>query len=416
MGHLRVLIAGAGFAGFAAAKALHARQSEAEVTLVSPRPNAVLSPLVPGILSGWVCPWTPLISLREALPCANLRIGRLCHVNRNQGVVTIDGAGVRSGCEAAQIDYDALILATGRMPSTENVVGASQHALACKSPKDAVTIRNQIAGAFEAANAEDSARRRQALLSVAVVGNDIRACHIALELRALLSQSISQYPRVRPEDVSMVLIGSGVPTGVDSAMAERLQALLQRAGIDLQGGRVDEVSTDHLCLTDEQGETQRVEARTIVWAKNDTSALALQPIGMHGVRVDVMLRVSEEPRSEDSRLFALGDAASLDRPVDVLAAASTVANNVLAQARGGNLLQCNRSITKVLLGKRVGIGRLGPWLVGGSAGAWLATQTIRSLAPGVWDEFPPPLERLEPIPTHLHVTSPPPVVSTYPRA
>ncbi len=412
-------------AGLAVARQLclaHAR--DVRVTVVSPSPAGRLSPFVPGILSGWIDPLHALLPFPEVLSGAEIRIGRVVAVDPHAKSLCLDGPGVRSGTEPSHISFDALVIATGALPAVSQVPGGLDHALPSRSPRDMMRIRNQLALAFETASVDDSARRRRALLSVAVMGRNLLACHTALELSTLLIEATRQFGRVQAGEpqVSLVTGGEALLSDLDPRMANVVRGQLALQRVEVCDKRLASIDADHVCLNDGEAASERREARTVVWADGDEIHPCWQQLSEGpSLSVDGTGQVQGAPG-----VFVVGDASPRTRRAasDPLEQAAAVAANVVAVVRGA-AATCAVDVPSrsLLLGPHAGAARVGSaMVVPGVLGGWMARRRFGSLAPRRWrrallagrNPDTAMLVHLDPEPPRLHLTAPPPAVRSTP--
>ncbi len=138
----QVVIAGGGFAGFYAARALERLLPEqsAHVTLVNDANFMLYTPLLPGAAGATLDPRHVVVPLRSQLRRTDLVIGRVTGAEPSRatlGVQRIDG-------EHLELGYDQLIVALGSVSRTLPIPGLAEHATGFKSLSDATALRNQL--------------------------------------------------------------------------------------------------------------------------------------------------------------------------------------------------------------------------------------------------------------------------------
>ena len=106
----RVVIVGAGFAGYHAARGLQKRAPEAEIILINPTDYFLYLPLLPEVGAGVIEPRRICVSLTARLPGVRLLLGN---------VDTIDVVAHRVGWvdregRRGEVDFDRLVLAALR--------------------------------------------------------------------------------------------------------------------------------------------------------------------------------------------------------------------------------------------------------------------------------------------------------------
>src|ERR1700691_1036235 len=158
----RIVIAGGGFGGFYAARALERRlpANSARVTLVNDANFMLYTPLLPGAAGATLDPRHVVVSLRSELRRTELVIGQVSGADpaaATLGVQRVDG-------ERLDLSYDQLIVALGSVSRTDPIPGLAEHAIGLKSLADATALRNQVLNCFDIAETvEDPAMRAQYL-------------------------------------------------------------------------------------------------------------------------------------------------------------------------------------------------------------------------------------------------------------
>jgi len=206
------------------------------------------------------------------------------------------------------VHYDYLILATGANsnyfghPEWENV------APGMKSLNDAMTIKNALLSAVEAAELEPDETRRKALLTVVLVGGGATGVELAamlVEHKRGLRRSNLQ--RVQVKDVRIVLIEGG-PRLVSAflpSLSEKVQQRLIKKGVEVRTGvQVKDVTEEGVMIGDEF-----LAAKNVFWVAGVKASPAgqwLQVETDHSGRVKVQddLSVPGHPN-----IFVIGDTA-----------------------------------------------------------------------------------------------------------
>ena len=136
----RVVIAGGGFGGFYAARALERAMPPESVrtTLVSDVNFMLYTPLLPGAAGGTLEPRHVVVPLREALRRTDLRVGSVTGADPDRNVVSVESIEGR----AEEIGYDHLVVAVRSISRTLPVPGLAEHGMAssrCPTPSSCAT-------------------------------------------------------------------------------------------------------------------------------------------------------------------------------------------------------------------------------------------------------------------------------------
>ena len=189
----RVVVVGGGFGGLAAAKAL--RRAPVDVTVVDRQAYHLFQPLLYQVATGVLSEGDVAPPLRDVL-----RHQRNAEVVLAQ-VDDIDLARRTVACSvldrAFELPYDSLIVAAGAAQSYFGRDEFASHAPGMKTIDDALEVRGRIFGAFELAELEDDAARRDAWLTFAVIGAGPTGVEMAGQLAELARHSLpSNFRRI----------------------------------------------------------------------------------------------------------------------------------------------------------------------------------------------------------------------------
>ena len=109
MSAARVVIVGAGFAGYHAARGLQKHAPDAEIVLINPTDYFLYLPLLPEVAAGILEPRRICVSLPDRLPKVKLVLGTVTHIDvLAHRVEWLDPEG-RHG----SLEFDRLVLAAG---------------------------------------------------------------------------------------------------------------------------------------------------------------------------------------------------------------------------------------------------------------------------------------------------------------
>lgn len=158
-----VVIVGGGFAGLYTAKNL--RRSPVDITLIDKRNFHLFQPLLYQVATGSLSPADIASPLRGVLKGQkNIRVlmDKVIDIDPDKQKVVLE--------DHAPIAYDWLVVATG---VSHHYFGNDHWAALApglKTIEDALTIRQRIFAAFEAAEKESNPERQQAWLTFVIVG------------------------------------------------------------------------------------------------------------------------------------------------------------------------------------------------------------------------------------------------------
>ncbi|MBV8445661.1 MAG: NAD(P)/FAD-dependent oxidoreductase [Candidatus Dormibacteraeota bacterium] len=330
----RVVIAGAGFAGLYAAKAL--RHLDADVTIVDRNNYHLFQPLLYQVATGLLDPSQIAYPVR-----ASLRRSRKVSVVMAE-IESVDLEERLLHTTAGNIAYDILVVATG---STNNYFGIPEMAEAApglKTLPDALHLRALILAALERATRCSDDTERQRLLSFTIVGAGPTGVEMAGAVSELLTVVLGgDYRGLSRSEATVTLLETRdqVLATFAPRLGRRAVKTLRRKGVTVKLGR-QVVRAEHGSLVLDDG--SRVDAGTTVWT---AGVQAVQPAGLESlprtgqnrIAVSDSLSVAGHPE-----VFVAGDCAALmvrGAPLPMLAAVALqqgrhIATVLEARSRG----------------------------------------------------------------------------------
>jgi NADH dehydrogenase len=307
----KIVIAGAGFGGFYAARALEriATARGARVTLVNDANFMLYTPLLPGAAGATLDPRHVVVPLRSQLRRTNLLIGSVTGADPDRrvlGVERIDG-------EQLELGYDQLLVALGSISRTLPIPGLAEYATGLKSLTDATALRNQVLRSFDIAESLDDPALRAEYLGFVFVGAGYAGVEGLAELQDFAAQAIRLYPRCNAEGMRWVLVEAReqIMVEVPASLATFAARELRKRGIEvLTGTTIESVDARGTQLS--TGE--RVAARTVVWTAGVKPSPVVASLGLP-LGKDGRILADERMRVKDhDGVWAIGDCAGVPDP------------------------------------------------------------------------------------------------------
>jgi NADH dehydrogenase len=301
----RVVIAGAGFGGLEAAKAL--RAAAADVIVIDQQNHHCFQPLLYQVATAALSPadvaW-PIRRILRKQSNATVLMAEIRGIDTSKRLVHTDSVTVA---------YDFLVLATGATHSYFGHDEWAEVAPGLKRIEDATRIRRRILIAFERAElaADDAERAR--LLTFVIIGAGATGVEMAGAIAEIARRTLAMdFRRIDPKASRIILIEAG--PRVMPILPENLSAYVQRT---LRQKGVEVLTSTRVVGCDSRGvdlEGGRIDAATIIWAAGVVASPAARWLDAEQdragrVKVGPDLSVSGHPE-----VFAIGDTAAAMGP------------------------------------------------------------------------------------------------------
>jgi NADH dehydrogenase len=310
----RVVIVGAGFAGFQAAKGLRKHAPDTEVVLINPTDYFLYLPLLPEVAAGVLEPRRICVSLPAQLPHVRLILGTVEAVDPDARRVTwVDPEG-----QPGELEFDRLVLAAGSVNKLLPIPGVAEYAHGFRHISEALYLRDHITRQMELAAVSHDQDERDARCTFVVVGAGYTGTEVAAQGQLLTTRLARQLPALSDQRIRWLLVDLAprLLPGLNPRLAKTAERVLRRRGVEVRTGQsVEQARMDCLKLT--TGE--QVDTRSLIWCvgvRPDSLVDALSlPLVQGRLQVNATLDVPGHPH-----LFACGDAAAvpdLTRPGEI---------------------------------------------------------------------------------------------------
>ncbi|MFE6155321.1 NAD(P)/FAD-dependent oxidoreductase [Streptomyces sp. NPDC057889] len=311
MARPRIVIVGAGFAGYQTARTLsRLARHKAEIILLNPTDHFLYLPLLPQVAAGVLEPRRVTVSLTGTLPHVRLVLGEADGIDlKGQTVHYSDPEGGQ-----CTLTYDRLVLAAGSVNKLLPIPGVAEHAHGFRGLHEALYLRDHVTRHVELATADDP-KTCASRCTFVVVGAGCTGTEVAAHGQLLTDALVRKQPLregMRPRWLLLDIVERVLPE-LDERLSRTADRVLRRRDVDVRTETsVKEATSNGVLLSD--GEF--IESRTLVWClgvRPDPLAEGLGlPMESGWLLVDPHLQVPDHPE-----VFACGDAAAvpdLERP------------------------------------------------------------------------------------------------------
>ncbi|MFF5496567.1 FAD-dependent oxidoreductase [Streptomyces aquilus] len=312
MSRPRIVIVGAGFAGYRTARTLsRLTRHQADITLLNPTDYFLYLPLLPQVAAGILEPRRVTVSLSGTLRGVRPVLGEADGVDLDGRTVHYtDPEG-----ETGTLPYDRLVISVGSVNKLLPIPGVAEHAHGFRGLPEALYLRDHVTRQMELAAAADDPKSCSARCTFVVVGAGYTGTEVAAHGQLYTDAQVRSQPLregVRPRWMLLDVAPRVLPE-MDERLSRTADRVLRERGVDVRmGTSVKEATHDGVLLTD--GEF--VPTRTLVWCvgvRPDPLVESVgQPLERGRLIVDPYLQVPGRPE-----VFACGDAAAvpdLDQP------------------------------------------------------------------------------------------------------
>jgi NADH:quinone reductase (non-electrogenic) len=339
----RVVIAGAGFAGFHAARRLgRLARGKLDIVLVNPTDYFLYLPLLPEVAAGILDPRTVAAPV-TALHGVRHVLGAVTDIDVEGRQLTVTDA--EGG--ARPLGYDQLVIALGSVNKLLPVPGVADHAHGFRSLAEAMYLRDHLLRQIELAELADDRAERAARCTFVVVGAGYTGTEVAASGQLLTQTAARRRPGLSDQQLRWLLIDLAprIMPELDPRLSATATEVLSGRGVEIHTGTsVERATADGVKLSD--GEF--VPARSLIWCVGVRPDAMVARLGLPmqdgRLTVDEYLTVPGHPE-----IYACGDAAAVP---DLIRPGSVTAMTAQHAQRQGALAAGNIAASHGLGGRR----------------------------------------------------------------
>jgi NADH dehydrogenase len=245
----RVVIVGAGFAGFNAARELFRLVgSTTEIVVINSTDYFLYLPLMPQVAGGLIEPRHIRVSLPRRLRKMRFVLGTVNHVDHRQKVVSWAGPEGASG----QVGYDRLILTMGSVNKLLPIPGIADYAHGFRTIAEAMYLRDHVIRQLELAAVATDPEERRARSTFVVVGAGYTGTEVTAHGQLLTTRLARTMPGLAAGQIRWMLLDLAprLLPELDQRLSKTADRVLRRRGVEvLTGASVTEALDGYVQLS-----------------------------------------------------------------------------------------------------------------------------------------------------------------------
>ena len=273
----RVVIVGAGFAGFNAARELvRLAGDSAEITVINSTDYFLYLPLMPQVTGGLVEPSHIRASLPQRLRKIRFVLGTVNHVDVARKTVSWTGPEGAAG----QFGFDRLILTVGSVNKLLPVPGIADYAHGFRTINEAMYLRDHIIRQLELASVATDPAERAARCTFVVVGAGYTGTELTAHGQRLTTRLAKTLPGLAGQEIRWLLLDLAprVLAELDPRLSRTAERVLRRRGVEvLTGESVAEALDDSVQLTT----GDKVVTRSLIWCVGVRADPLVDELNLH---------------------------------------------------------------------------------------------------------------------------------------
>src|SRR6201989_666209 len=264
MNKTKIVIAGGGFAGLAAATYLDkrlARRADTEVVLISRENFILFTPMLHEVAAGDLFPSDIINPLRRILRHVKVVEADVC---------TVDLTGRRGGCRGGiaehelNFDFDHLLLTLGSETNFFNMDDVRDWSVTMKSLTDAALLHNRMVALWEEASLQSDEAARRQLLTFVIAGGGFSGTETTGAVNDFVRETLRYYPQLSEELIRVVVVhpGNFILPELGEELGRYAEHKLRERKVEvIKGQRV--ANYDGVVVTLSDGTS--IPAETLIW-------------------------------------------------------------------------------------------------------------------------------------------------------
>jgi NADH dehydrogenase len=305
MARPRIVVVGAGFAGFTAARKLFRLSGgSAEIVVINPTDYFLYLPLLPEVTAGILEPRRVTVSLAAALPGVRVILGHVDRFDLDGRTVTWRDPDGGTGT----VGYHRLVIAAGSVNKLLPVPGVTEYAHGFRGIPEALYLRDHITRQIEMAATASDEEERRARCTFVVVGAGYTGTEVAAQGVLYTEALVKRRPELtgRPRWLLIDTADRVLPS-LDERLAVASDRVLRERGVEiLTQTSVKQATGDGVHLSN----GEYVPTRSLIWCVGVRPDPLVEGIGLPTKQgrlvVDEYLTVPGHPD-----VYAVGDAAAV---------------------------------------------------------------------------------------------------------
>jgi NADH dehydrogenase len=256
-----VVVVGAGFAGFNAARELSRLiGGAAEIVVINSTDYSLYLPLMPQVGGGLVEARHIRVSLLRKLHKARFVLGTVNRVDARQRVVSWKGPEQSSG----QVGYDRLILTAGSVNKLLPIPGIADYAHGFRTLQEALYLRDHIIRQLELAAVATDPDERQSRCTFVVVGGGYTGTEVAAHCQLMTTRLAKTLPGLAGQRIRWMLLDTAprLLPELDKRLSKTAERVLRRRGVEVLTGESVAGAGDGFV---ELSTGEKVPTRSLIW-------------------------------------------------------------------------------------------------------------------------------------------------------